>query len=195
MRLPEKYRPRTFEQVLGQDLAVQWCLTQIARKAGQSVLFYGPSGSGKTSLAQTYAKALNCDNLNGNGSPCGVCQHCESFDEKNSFFALELNGAEKGGIDSIKDLLKRTRVGTPAGKWRVFVVHEAHDVSPKSWSAMLRELESPRLRTLFIFTTTELEKVPQTVTSRIATLELKPLDAATGLAHLRLICQAEGFSC
>lgn len=199
MALYHKYRPKKFAQVVGQEHVVQ--TLQGALKTGQlahAYLFAGPRGTGKTTLARLLAKVVNCADLSkiseseGGLDACGVCQFCREIEEGKSLDLIEIDAASNRGIDEIRALREGTRFASMnAGKHKVYVIDECHQLTKEAFNALLKTLEEPPAKTLFILATTEPAKVLSTITSRVQRFDLKKLSSEQITGKLNHIAAAE----
>lgn len=189
-----KYRPQTFEQVVGQDHITRTLQNAIANKRlAQAYLFVGPRGIGKTSTARILAKALNC--VHGPTiSPCGVCDACKEIAEGNSLDVLEIDGASNNSVDHIRELRENAAFAPARGPFKIYLVDEVHMLSTAAFNALLKTLEEPPAHVKFIFATTEAQKVPATITSRCQRFDLRRIPAALIAAHLQAIAGNEGIT-
>lgn len=189
MTLTEKYRPTTFEAVVGQAEAVEWCRGQIGKPRAGSAVFHGPTGTGKTTIAYLYAAALLCENRQASGSACRQCGCCRAFAAGNALNCF-IEDCTKLDLPAVAHLVEISRANPLAADYRVFVFDEAQRLSPKGFDSLLTVLERPR-RNVFIFMTTDSTKIPETIRHRCADRELALLDTATSVQHLAKVCAAE----
>lgn len=172
LALYRKYRPRTFEEVIGQDHIVKTLVNQIKLdKISHAYLFTGSRGTGKTSTAKIFAKAINCTDSK-NGSPCGKCEVCKSLDGAN-IDVLEIDAASNNGVDEIRDLREKVKYPPVVGKYKVYIIDEVHMLSTSAFNALLKTLEEPPAHTVFILATTEVHKLPATILSRCLRFDYK----------------------
>lgn len=165
LALYRKYRPRTFDEVVGQDHIVKTLVNQIKLdKISHAYLFTGSRGTGKTSTAKIFAKAINCTNSK-NGSPCGECEVCKALDGAN-IDVLEIDAASNNGVDEIRELKEKVKYPPVVGKYKVYIIDEVHMLSSAAFNALLKTLEEPPAHTVFILATTEVHKLPATILSR-----------------------------
>lgn len=186
--LPIKYRPRVYEDLVGQDLVVRFLRALSKRQLGRNLIFCGPWGAGKTSSARIYAKSLNCTNLSDSGNPCYSCEPC--LDETN---IIELDAASASGKDDVRNLIEISKTPPLCGKYRIIIADEAQQFSRAAWDALLKTIEEPKPFQVFIFSTTEINKVREAIKSRCQCLEVKLLDHETSKHYLKKICNLENF--
>lgn len=168
-----KYRPATFNEVLGQELIVQ-ILKEAAKsdKLAHAYLFAGPRGTGKTTTARIIAKIANCKKrasdaaFKKHGNPCNECAMCKSIDEGRNFDVIEIDAASNRGIDEIRNLKETIRVSPVSGGFRIFIIDESHMLTKEAFNALLKTLEEPPAYVIIILATTEVEKIPMTISSR-----------------------------
>ncbi|MBL3538860.1 DNA polymerase III subunit gamma/tau [Aminivibrio sp.] len=165
--LYRRYRPRTFDEVAGQDMAVDVLKKALQRdQVGHAYLFSGPRGCGKTSLARLLAKALNCENLKDGYEPCGECGSCLSITAGESLDVVEIDGASNNGVEEIRELKSHVSLSPFSSRWKVYIIDEVHMLSISAFNALLKTLEEPPSFVAFILATTEPSKVPVTIRSR-----------------------------
>lgn len=184
-----KYRPRTFDDLVGQP-AVQIILRRMLEvdQVPSAVLFAGCKGTGKTTTARILAAALNCQEPT---KPCGTCPSCKSVFDGTSMDVIEIDAASTGNVDDIRSLRQNLQY-RQTGDWRIIILDEAHSISPAGFNALLKTLEEPPPRTLFVLCTTELRKIPGTVASRSLPFHFKRLAPAEIAARLAYIAHTEG---
>ena len=164
--LYRKYRPQTFDDLVGQGAVTQTLKNQLLTgKLSHAYLFTGSRGTGKTSSAKILAKAVNCTNLQ-NGNPCNACAACRAIDDGSCMDVLEIDAASNNGVDNIRDLRDDAIYSPSQVKIRVYIIDEVHMLSISAFNALLKIIEEPPEHVLFILATTELHKVPATILSR-----------------------------
>ena len=191
--LYRKYRPQTFDDVLGQMAVTQTMKTQISSgKMGHAYLFTGSRGTGKTSCARILAKAVNCLHPD-NGNPCNVCEACRSIDSGSCMDVLEIDAASNNGVDNVRDL-RDDAVYTPSQvKMRVYIIDEVHMLSLSAFNALLKIIEEPPEHLLFILATTELHKVPATILSRCQRFSFRRISQEDIAARLQYVAYQENI--
>ena len=192
LALYRKYRPQTFEEVIGQKHIKQTLINQIMMdKIGHAYLFCGSRGTGKTSTAKIFAKAINCLNPQ-NGSPCLKCDVCQALN-LNNIDVLEIDAASNNGVDEIRDLREKVKYPPVNGKYKVYIVDEVHMLSPSAFNALLKTLEEPPAHAVFILATTEVHKLPATILSRCMRFDFSLVSVQELCDLLRKIFKAEGI--
>ena len=186
-----KYRPQTFEEVVGQEHITRTLQNAITSgRVAQAYLFVGPRGIGKTSTARILAKALNC--VKGpTATPCGKCDACLEIAEGRSLDVLEIDGASHNGVESIRELRDNAAYSPARGPYKIYLIDEVHMLTPGAFNALLKTLEEPPEHVKFIFATTEGQKVPATITSRCQRFDLRRISADAIRKHLLLIADKE----
>ncbi|MEA3207985.1 MAG: polymerase subunit gamma/tau [Chthoniobacter sp.] len=187
-----KYRPQTFDEIVGQDHIVQTLRNAIEQnRLAQAYLFVGPRGTGKTSTARIFAKALNC--VNGpTTNPCGVCDMCKEIAAGNSLNVLEFDAASNTQVDKIREIIIDTVKYAPShGKYKLYIVDEVHMLSTSSFNALLKTLEEPPAHVKFVFATTDVQKVPTTIISRCQRFDLRRISVPEIARHLLFIAGQE----
>jgi len=168
-----KYRPQTFEDLIGQDVIVETISNSIKiNKSPNAYLFTGIRGVGKTTIARIIAKALNCENGVKDLCKEKKCEHCKAIINSNHIDVLEMDAASKTGVDDVRDLIEFSRYGPTSAKYKIFIVDEVHQMSKSAFNALLKTLEEPPEYLKFIFATTEIKKLPITVVSRCQRFDL-----------------------
>ncbi len=165
--LYRKWRPQTFEQVLGQTATVKTLRRQIeAGRIAHAYLFCGCRGTGKTTMAKLMGRAINCQNPN-EGDPCGQCEACRAIMNETTMDVLELDAASNNSVDNIRELLEQVRYPAQIGRYKVYIIDEVHMLSTAAFNALLKTLEEPPAHVVFILATTEPQKLPATILSRV----------------------------
>jgi DNA polymerase-3 subunit gamma/tau len=189
--LYRKYRPQNFEEVVGQEAVVRTLTNAIEQgKVRQAYLFAGPRGTGKTSLARILAKAVNCAH-GPTATPDGTCHACVAITNGTSLDVIEMDAASQRGIDDIRDIRDRVVLQPVEGQYKVYILDEAHQLTDAAWNALLKLIEEPPPHLLFVFCTTELQKVLPTVRSRCQTFVFQRPRLADLVRKLRRIADAE----
>ncbi len=197
--LARKYRPRSFEQMVGQAHVVQALGNALTSgRLHHAYLFTGTRGIGKTTVSRILAKSLNCTGPDGSGGvtahPCGVCQACTEIDADRFIDYIELDAASNRSIDEIRDLIDRAAYKPSVGRFKVFMIDEAHQLTKDAFNALLKTLEEPPDYLKFVLATTDPEKMLPTVLSRCLQFNLRPMDPATVQQHLLQVLEAEGVA-
>ncbi len=188
-----KYRPRKFSEVVGQDVAVRVLKNAIKlNKVSHAYLFAGPRGTGKTTIARILTKALNCLQP-VDGEPCGVCENCLAIDKGSFPDLIEIDAASNRGIDDIRAIRDAVSYTPIKGKYKVYILDEAHMLTKEAFNALLKTLEEPPPKTVFVLCTTEYEKIMPTILSRCQRLIFSKLREDQIVENLKKICQAEGI--
>ena len=189
-----KYRPQTFEDVVGQDHVSRTLRNALKRhRLANGYIFTGPRGVGKTTSARIMAKAINCENPE-DGDPCNVCNHCVEITGGRSLDVLEVDGASTRGIDAIRELREVVKYPPTNSNYRVYIIDEVHMLTKEAFNALLKTLEEPPPQVLFIFATTEPQKVPLTILSRCQRYDFRMISTDTMVARLKMISGTEGIS-
>ena len=191
--LYRKYRPQTFDDVVGQQAVTQTIKNQIlSGKLSHAYLFTGSRGTGKTSSAKILAKAVNCENPQG-GNPCNCCNACRAIDSGSCMDVLEIDAASNNGVDNVRDL-RDDAVYTPSQvKMRVYIIDEVHMLSISAFNALLKIIEEPPEHLLFILATTELHKVPSTILSRCQRFSFRRISQEDIVARLQYVAYQENI--
>ncbi len=194
--LARKYRPATFDELIGQDVLVR-TLTNAIRlnRVHHAFLLTGVRGIGKTTTARLIARALNCVGPDGKGGPtidpCGACVHCVAIAEDRDVDVLEMDAASNTGVDDVREIIDSARYRPNAARFKIYIVDEVHMLSRNAFNALLKTLEEPPEHVKFVFATTEIRKVPVTILSRCQRFDLRRLDEGELAAHLTDIAGRE----
>lgn len=194
--LARKYRPNSFDEVIGQDHVVQVIKNSIEQeRVHQAFLFSGTRGVGKTTIARLLAKCLNCMSSDGPTSqPCNKCESSISIQEGKSIDFLEIDAASRTGVEHMRELLSSVHTSPSVSRFKIFLIDEVHMLSKGSFNALLKTLEEPPSHVIFLMATTDPEKVPKTVISRCLQLNLKTVSRNNLQEHFRKICEKEGIN-
>lgn len=188
-----KYRPTNFSEISRPNDAADALVKQILdKKTAHAYLFVGPRGTGKTTTARVLAKALNCSHLEKNGDPCGKCDSCVSIASGRFVDLIEIDAASNRGIDDIRELQETINLSPVLGKKKVYIVDEVHMLTPQAFNALLKTLEEPPEKVVFILCTTESHKVPDTIKSRCQVFRFKRATIDQLVKKLHNISQSEG---
>ena len=191
--LARKWRPQTFDQVVGQETVTTTLQNAIkSERIAHAFLFSGVRGVGKTTTARILAKALNCQE-GPTPSPCGECVSCREITQANSIDVIEIDAASNTGVDNMRDLRESARYGTARDRFKIFIIDEAHMLSNAAFNALLKTLEEPPPHVKFILATTEYAKIPVTIASRCQQYDFKPIPFLLILERLKLLTQEEGI--
>ncbi len=192
--LARRWRPQTFEQVVGQHPVTRTLKNALsADRIPHALLFAGPRGVGKTTTARILAKALNCEK-GASPDPCGVCGSCEEITTGRSLDCLEIDGASNRGIDEVRELRENVRYAPSRGRYRVVIIDEVHMLTEPAFNALLKTLEEPPPRVVFILATTELHKIPATILSRCQRHDFRRIEVTEIVGRLSEIVTAEGMA-
>ena len=192
--LYRKYRPKTFDEVCGQDHIVKTLQNAIRNdKLAHAYLFCGPRGTGKTSIAKLLAKTLNCENPDH--KPCGECSSCIEIQESINPDVIELDGATNNGVDEIRNLVESVKYAPIHGRYKVYIIDEVHMITPNAFNALLKTLEEPPEYCVFIMATTDPQKVLPTIVSRCQRFDFKKLTAPIIKERIKYICDKESIRC
>ena len=190
-----KYRPMTFDTVVGQSSLTTTLKNAIATdKLAHAYLFCGPRGVGKTTCARIFAKTINCLSPKENGESCGECESCRAFDEGRSMNIHELDAASNNGVDDIRELNTQVQIPPQIGKYKVFIIDEVHMLTTAAFNAFLKTLEEPPSYVIFILATTEKHKILPTILSRCQVYDFSRMSVENTIAHLRNVAQQEGYT-
>lgn len=191
--LYRKWRPRTFDSVIGQEAITDTLKNAIKRgKVSHAFLFAGPRGTGKTSCAKIFAKALNCTNLQ-DGEPCNKCANCIAADKGSMPDIMEIDAASNNGVDEIREIRDKVKYAPTEGKYKVYIIDEVHMLSMGAFNALLKTLEEPPEHVVFILATTELQKVPATIISRTQRYNFKRISKSDLEKRMKYILEQENI--
>ena len=196
--LANKYRPQTFEEVVGQQTVSKTLINALkSGRIAHAYLFYGPRGCGKTTSARLFAKALNCTGYPENKptpKPCGKCPQCIEIAASSDMDVLELDAASNTGVDKVREaIIDTVALSSGRDRYKVFILDEVHMLSTSAFNALLKTIEEPPQHVVFILATTELHKVPLTIASRCQTFRFKPITEQEISAHLMDLAGAESI--
>ena len=190
-----KYRPASFEALLGQDTIARTLRNSIKRgQLAHAYLFCGPRGVGKTTTARIFAKMINCSNPGADMEPCGECESCLSFAEGRSYCIHELDAASNNGVEDIKGLIDQVRIPPQVGRYSVFIIDEVHMLSTQAFNAFLKTLEEPPAHAIFILATTEKHKILPTILSRCQTYDFNRISIEDMVLNLKGIAAKENIN-
>ncbi len=193
--LYRKWRPKSFEDVKGQDHIVTTLKNQIqSGRIGHAYLFCGTRGTGKTTVAKIFAKAVNCENPH-DGSPCNECASCRAIQAGAAVNVVEIDAASNNGVDNIREIRDEVRYSPADGKYRVYIIDEVHMLSTGAFNALLKTLEEPPSYVIFILATTEVHKIPVTVLSRCQRYDFRRISNEVIASRLRQLTDGEGAQC
>lgn len=193
LALYRKYRPKTFEEVIGQDHITKTLANQIlAGKISHAYLFTGTRGTGKTSIAKIFARAVNCENTK-TGSPCGECEVCKRLAQDNDINVVEIDAASNNKVDDIRELREKVKFAPIGAKYKVYIIDEVHMLSDSAFNALLKTLEEPPKYVIFILATTEVHKLPATILSRCVRFDFRLVSVADLSKLLAKIFDKEGI--
>ncbi len=190
-----KYRPDSFETLIGQDTIARTLSNSIRRgQLAHAYLFCGPRGVGKTTTARIFAKMINCANPGPEMEPCGECESCVSFQEGRSYCIHELDAASNNSVEDIKTLMEQVQVPPQVGKYSVYIIDEVHMLSQAAFNAFLKTLEEPPAHAIFILATTEKHKILPTILSRCQTYDFNRISIPDMVRNLQGIAAKEGIT-
>jgi DNA polymerase III subunit gamma/tau len=191
--LARKYRPQVFDEMVGQEHMTRTLVNSITKgKIPHAILLSGVRGIGKTTAARIFAKALNCEK-GPSVTPCNECTNCREITSSSSMDVLEIDGASNTSVNDVRELKENVRYLPSKSKFKIYIIDEVHMLSESAFNALLKTLEEPPPSVLFIFATTEPEKIPQTILSRCQKFDLKPIPDAKIYERLSVICRNEKF--
>ena len=190
-----KYRPSTFESVVGQRALTTTLKNAIAtQKLAHAYLFCGPRGVGKTTCARIFAKTINCMTPTADGEACNQCESCVAFNEQRSYNIHELDAASNNSVDDIRQLVEQVRIPPQIGKYKVYIIDEVHMLSASAFNAFLKTLEEPPRHAIFILATTEKHKILPTILSRCQIYDFNRISVEDTVNHLLYVASKEGIS-
>ena len=195
--LARKYRPATFSDLIGQDTMVRTLTNAFeANRIAQAFILTGIRGTGKTSTARIIAKGVNCIGEDGNGSsttePCGKCEHCESISNGRHVDVFEMDAASKTGVADIREIIESVQYRATSARFKIYIIDEVHMLSNSAFNALLKTLEEPPKHIIFIFATTEIQKIPVTVLSRCQRFDLRRIEPEIMIEYLKNVAAEEG---
>ena len=192
--LYRKYRPKTFEDVYGQEIVVQTLKNVIENnKLTHAYLFIGPRGTGKTSIAKIFAKTINCLNSK-NGISCEECEICKNNNLNENVDIIEMDAASNNGVDEIREIKNHVTLLPTVSKYKIYIIDEVHMLTTGAFNALLKTLEEPPKHVIFILATTEPHKIPLTIISRCQSFEFKPIPKNIIKERLKYICEKENIT-
>ncbi len=192
LALYREWRPKSFQEMVGQVHVTKTLTNAIQQgKVAHAYLFSGPRGTGKTTAAKIMAKALNCEQRVG-AEPCNECPSCLSINHGNAMEVMEIDAASNRGIDEIRDLREKVRLSAGERRFKVYIIDEVHMLTTEAFNALLKTLEEPPERVIFILATTEVHKIPLTILSRVQRFEFHRISLAEIQSHLEMVCQSIG---
>ena len=190
-----KYRPSTFESVVGQRALTTTLKNAIAtQKLAHAYLFCGPRGVGKTTCARIFAKTINCMTPTADGEACNQCESCVAFNEQRSYNIHELDAASNNSVDDIRQLVEQVRISPQIGKYKVYIIDEVHMLSASAFNAFLKTLEEPPRHAIFILATTEKHKILPTILSRCQIYDFNRISVEDTVNHLSYVASKEGIT-
>ena len=190
-----KYRPTTFNSVVGQEHITSTLKNAIkTQQVAQAFLFCGPRGVGKTTCARIFAKALNCKHLTEDCEPCNECDSCRAFNDSASFNVFELDAASNSSVDAMRALVEQVQIPPQGAKYKVYIIDEVHMLSGSAFTAFLKTLEEPPAYAKFILATTEKHKILATILSRCQVYDFKRIGESDIVRHLQYVAAQEGVT-
>ncbi len=194
--LHHKYRPQTFAELVGQEAIAQTLTSAILQeRIAPAYLFTGPRGTGKTSSARIFAKSLNCiSTVDPTPTPCGKCNVCQEIARGSTLDVIEIDAASNTGVDNIRDLIERAQFSPVQCRYKVYVIDEVHMLSTQAFNALLKTLEEPPDRVVFVLATTDPQRVLPTIISRCQKFDFRRIPLNSMIAHLHKIAQLENIN-
>ena len=190
-----KYRPTTFDSVVGQSTLTTTLKNAIATgKLAHAFLFCGPRGVGKTTCARIFAKTINCEHPTADGEACNECESCRAFAEQRSLNIYELDAASNNSVDDMRMLIEQVQVPPQVGRYKVFIIDEVHMLTTQAFNAFLKTLEEPPAHAIFILATTEKHKILPTILSRCQIYDFNRMEVPDIVNHLKGVAEKEGIA-
>ena len=194
MALYRKYRPQTFDEVVGQDFVTRILKNQIiSGRVGHAYLLTGIRGTGKTTIAKIFARAINCTDNRG-GNPCNACAVCREIEKPGVMDIIEIDAASNRGVDEIRDIREKVKSPPTLGAYKVYIIDEVHMLTREAFNALLKTLEEPPAHVVFILATTGPNKLPMTILSRCQRFDIRPIDQEVIADRMRMILQDIGVA-
>lgn len=192
LALYREWRPKSFQEMVGQEHVTKTLANAIQQgKVAHAYLFSGPRGTGKTTAAKIMAKSLNCEQRVG-AEPCNACSSCLSINHGSAMEVMEIDAASNRGIDEIRDLREKVRLSAGERRYKVYIIDEVHMLTTEAFNALLKTLEEPPERVIFILATTEVHKIPLTILSRVQRFEFHRISIGKIQNHLEKVCESIG---
>ncbi|MBC7429379.1 MAG: DNA polymerase III subunit gamma/tau [Bacteriovorax sp.] len=192
--LARKWRPKKFQDVIGQSHVTRSLQNAITKnKVGHAYMLVGTRGVGKTSVARIFAKAIRCENITADINSCGECRACLDFDTETSMNVIEIDGASNNSVDNIRELISNVHYLPTSGRFKVYIIDEVHMLSTNAFNALLKTLEEPPAHVVFIFATTEVQKLLGTVLSRCQRFDFRNVPVETLVNHVKEIAKVESI--
>jgi DNA polymerase-3 subunit gamma/tau len=190
-----KWRPQKFEEVVFQEHISKTIKNSLIQgRVSHAYIFSGPRGVGKTTMARIVAKALNCQSGDGPvDNPCGKCENCVEIKNGSAFDVIEIDGASNRGIENIRELRENVNLAPVKSRYKVYIIDEVHMLTKEAFNALLKTLEEPPPHIVFIFATTEIHRIPETILSRCQKYQFKKIPVEVVVNHLKSIVDKEGF--